>query len=271
LQLDESTEMPDPIDAVHTALCTNGYVILPSHLDKAVLTKARAEIGELVAGADWGSGFDGCRTRRVWALLSRTRCLDAAALDPLVLAVADRVLGPGSQFSLTQATQIHPGQTAQVLHYEQGIYPLPRDRDVMLTAIWALDDFSAANGATLVVPGSHQGHDRRPDMTESVSAEMPAGSVLVFLGRLWHAGGANVTNRPRLGVIIDYVQPWLRPCEAHTLSANLNEARDLPVRLQELLGFNQATPYLGYIAGEHPRAWLAGRPVAPSGAGRPDS
>jgi ectoine hydroxylase-related dioxygenase (phytanoyl-CoA dioxygenase family) len=256
--LSEGSAVPDFNDALHTELSADGYVILPSQLNEAVLNQAREEIGGLAAEADWGSGFDGSRTRRVWALLSRTRCMDTAALDPVVLAMTDRVLGPGSQFSLTQATQIHAGEAAQVLHYEQGIYPLPRDRDLMLTAIWALDDFTAANGATLIVPRSHHGHDRRPDMTDAIPAEMPAGSVLVFLGRLWHAAGANVTGRPRLGVIIDYVQPWLRPCEAHTLSANLDQVRSLPERLQELLGFNQATPYLGFVAGQHPRAWLAG-------------
>jgi ectoine hydroxylase-related dioxygenase (phytanoyl-CoA dioxygenase family) len=249
--------MPDFDDAVHADLSARGYAIVPSRLTEAVLDQARQEIGELLAEAGWGSGFDGSRTRRVWALLSRTRCMDAAALDSLVLAMADRVLGPGSQFSLTQATQIHPGQKAQVLHYEQGIYPLPRDRDVMLTAMWALDDFTAANGATLIVPGSHHGHDGRPDITHAVPAEMPAGSLLLFLGRLWHAAGANATDRPRLGVIIDYLQPWLRPCEAHALSADLGQVRSMPARLQELLGFNQATPYLGFIAGQHPQAWLA--------------
>jgi ectoine hydroxylase-related dioxygenase (phytanoyl-CoA dioxygenase family) len=178
-------------------------VILPSQLNDAVLDRAREEIGGLLAEAGWGSGFDGSRTRRTWALLSRTRCMDTAALDPVVLDMADRVLGPGSQFSLTQATQLHPGQTDQVLHYDQGIYPLPRDRGVMLTAMWALDDFTAANGATLIVPRSHHGHDHRPDITDAIPAEMRAGSVLLFLGRLWHAAGANVTDRPRLGVIID--------------------------------------------------------------------
>jgi ectoine hydroxylase-related dioxygenase (phytanoyl-CoA dioxygenase family) len=82
--------------------------------------------------------------------------------------------------------------------------------------------------------------------------------VLMFLGRLWHAGGANISDHPRTGVIIDYVQPWLRPCEAHSLSANLDQVQALPERLQELLGFNQATPYLGFIAGRHPMAWLRG-------------
>jgi ectoine hydroxylase-related dioxygenase (phytanoyl-CoA dioxygenase family) len=57
---------------------------------------------------------------------------------------------------------------------------------------------------------------------------MPAGSVLLLSGRLYHGAGANTTDRPRLGVVIDYLQPWLRPCEAHALSADLAEVRQLP-------------------------------------------
>ncbi len=263
--------MPDDGAALHAELSANGYLVLPARLSEPLLGRARAEIGGLIAEAGWGTGFDGSRTRRVWALLSRTRCMDAAALDPAVLDLADRVLGAGSQFSLTQATEISPGQTAQPLHYEQGIYPLPRDRDLMLTAMWALDDFTAANGATLVVPGSHRGQDGKPDLAAAVPVQMRAGSVLLFSGRLWHAGGANVTGRPRLGVLIDYLKPWLRPCEAHSLSADLGQVRALPTRLQELLGFNQPTPYLGFVAGQHPRAWLAGgaEPGGPGGAGTP--
>jgi ectoine hydroxylase-related dioxygenase (phytanoyl-CoA dioxygenase family) len=233
-----------------------GYAVLGDRLTAQALAAAQREAGDLVAEADWGSGFDGSRTKRVWALLAKTRCLDQAALDPLVLETVDRLIGPGSQFGLTQATQIHPGQRAQFLHYEQGIYPLPRDRDVMVTAIWALDDFTEANGGTLVVPRSHLRTEDRPTRENAISVEMPAGSVLIFSGRLWHAGGANTSDRPRLGVIIDYVQPWLRPCEAHTLSADHAHVRELPQRLQELLGFNQASAYFGFINGQHPRDWL---------------
>ena len=236
-----------------------GYAILPGRLNGQDLDAARAGLGSLLDAADWGSaGFDGTRTKRVWAPLSVTRCMDQAALDPLVLAAVEDAIGPGAQFGNTVAIQVHPGQKAQVLHYEQGIYPLPRDRDVMLTAIWALDDFTAANGATRVVPGSHHRLTGKPDPAEAFPAEMAAGSVLLFSGRLYHGAGANTTARPRLGVVIDYLQPWLRPCEAHTLSADPAKVRRLPQRLQELLGFNQPTPYLGFINGRHPRDWLMG-------------
>jgi len=241
---------------VRRQLSRSGYAVLPRRLDETVLAVARTEIESLLSAADWGSGFDGSRTRKIWALLAKTRCLDQAALDHLVLDIVEDTIGAGAQFGLTNATQVHPGQDVQMLHYEQGIYPLPRDRDVMLTAIWALDDFTAENGATLVVPGSHEHGQGKPAREEAVPMEMPAGSVMLLSGRLWHGAGANISTRPRLAVIIDYIQPWLRPAEAHMMSADLGEVRQLPRRLQELLGFNQPSAYFGFIAGQHPREWL---------------
>ena len=234
----------------------DGYAIIPGLLASEAVAAARAELGPLLGAAGWGWGFDGTRTKRVWAPVAVTRCLDQAALAPVVLDTVERVIGGGTQFGITCAIEVHPGQRAQVLHYDQGIYPLPRDRDVMITALWALDNFTADNGATRIVPGSHLRPAGKPEAAETVPAEMRTGSVLLFAGRLYHGAGANITSRPRLGVVIDYVQPWLRPCEAHTLSAGRAIARELPPRLQELFGFNQPTPYLGFVNGRHPRDWL---------------
>jgi ectoine hydroxylase-related dioxygenase (phytanoyl-CoA dioxygenase family) len=243
-------------DEIAGQLQQDGYAVIPGLMSQQALATARAELSVLLDAAGWGSGFDGTRTKRVWAPLAVTRSMDEAALAPVVLDAVEQAIGPGAQFSTTCAIQLHPGQQAQVLHYDQGVYPLPRDRDVMITTLWALDDFTAANGATRIVPGSHLRPAGKPDAAEAVAAEMPAGSVLLFSGRLYHGAGANTTGRPRLGVAIEYVQPWLRPCEAHTLSASQAEVRQLPQRLQELLGFNQPTPYLGFINGRHPIDWL---------------
>jgi ectoine hydroxylase-related dioxygenase (phytanoyl-CoA dioxygenase family) len=243
-------------DEIAVRLERDGYAVIPGLLGLEAVAAARAELDPLLDTAEWGTGFDGTRTKRAWAPLAVTRRLDQAALAPVVLDSVERVIGPGTQFGISCAIQVHPGQQAQVLHYDQGIYPLPRDRDVMITTLWALDDFTAANGATRFVPGSHLRPAGKPDADETIPAEMPAGSVLLFVGRLYHGAGANTTSRPRLGVVIDYVQPWLRPCEAHTLSASHEQVRQLPQRLQELLGFNQPTPYLGFVNGRHPRDWL---------------
>ena len=121
----------------------DGYAVIPGLLSQQALATARAELDALLDVAEWGSGFDGTRTKRAWAPLAVTRCLDQAALAPLVLDTVEQAIGPGTQFGITCAIQVHPGQQAQVLHYDQGIYPLPRDRDVMITALWALDDFTA--------------------------------------------------------------------------------------------------------------------------------
>jgi len=83
-------------------------------------------------------------------------------LDPLILDVVEHAIGRGAQFKPYLRHSGLPSPGAQVLHYEQRLCPLPRDRDVMLTAIWALDDFTASNGATQVVPGSHQLAEGKP-------------------------------------------------------------------------------------------------------------
>jgi ectoine hydroxylase-related dioxygenase (phytanoyl-CoA dioxygenase family) len=129
----------------------------------------------------------------------------------------------------------------------------------VINSMWALDDFTEANGATRLVPGSHRWEpDRQPDpATETVAAEMPAGSVMLYLGNLWHGGGANRTDQPRLGVILEYVVSWLRPQENHCLAVPRDVAATLSPRLQELLGYNIHPPFLGYVDGHHPRKVLS--------------
>jgi len=85
---------------------------------------------------------------------------------------------------------------------------------------------------------------------------MPAGTALVYLGSVWHGGGANRTDRTRLGVVLHYAAAWLRPVENHVLAVPPEAARSLPARLQELLGYNIYPPFIGYVDGRHPRKLL---------------
>jgi ectoine hydroxylase-related dioxygenase (phytanoyl-CoA dioxygenase family) len=143
-----------------------------------------------------------------------------------------------------------------VLHRDEDVYPLTRPHPpVVVNSMWALTDFTADNGATRLIPGSHRWPaNRRPaeDGGETVPATMPAGSVLIYLGGLWHSGGANTTDRPRPGLLLEYVVSWLRPQETQLVAVPPDVARSLPERLQELLGYNVYPPFLGYVDGRHP-------------------
>ncbi len=170
----------------------------------------------------------------------------------------DQVLGESYQLSAPVGIEIGPGETAQVLHTDDSIYPIPRPhQELVLNTMWALDDFTEANGATRIVPGSQKWIDERPDEnTETVMAEMPAGSVLFFVGSVFHGGGANNTDRPRFGTILEYVVGWLRPQENHVIAVPPKVVQELPKRLQELLGYNIHPPFVGYVDGRHPRRAL---------------
>ena len=247
------------LSAVLEALERDGYAVVPGLLDATALEAARGEVGAALAATPFGrDDFEGRRTKRVYALFAKVRALDGAATHPLVLAVLERVLGH-CQLNAPAAIEIGPGERAQPLHTDDLIYPLPRPRpELVMSVMWPLVDFDEANGGTCVVPGSHRSAER-PDPERAVSLALSAGSALFYLGSLWHGGGANRTERARLGVVMNYAASWLRPIETHLLAVPPEQAAALPERLQELLGYNIRPPFMGYVDGGHPRKLLARR------------
>ena len=235
-----------------------GYSIVPGILSRDEAAEIREELTAIAGDIPYGRNpFEGFHTQRIYALFKKTRRMDGPATHPLVLGVLDKVLGQ-YQLSAPTGILIGPGEPAQVLHHDDGVYPLPRPHnEVVLTCMWPFDDFTERNGATRLVPGSHRWTDRRPDDTTEVTiAEMPAGSVMFYVGTLWHGGGANRSDRPRLGVVLEYAASWLRPQENHVLGVPPDVVATLPERLQELLGYNVYPPFLGYVDGRHPRRLL---------------
>jgi ectoine hydroxylase-related dioxygenase (phytanoyl-CoA dioxygenase family) len=138
-----------------------------------------------------------------------------------------------------------------------GFYPIPRPRPFPLgvSSIWALDPFTAANGATELLLGSHRWADEHPDERDGLEvavAEMAPGSVLWFDAALWHRGGANRTDGTRLCMTIQYCQPWLRPQESQLLIAPPDVARRLPDRVRAMVGYSIHPPFIGQVEGKHP-------------------
>lgn len=247
------------VDDVVAAMRSEGYCIVENMMPKAKVKKTKADLIEILNSTPEGrNDFEGYKTQRIYALFAKTRMFDEWAIHPLMLGVLDKILH-FYQLSAPVGIHIGPGEVAQGLHKDQSVYPLPDDfPPVVVNTMWAFDDFTKANGATRLIPKSHRWTDRRPTGKEKfVYAEMPAGSVMFYPGNAWHGGGANTTDKPRLGVILEYVSAWLRAQENHVLAVPRETVEQLPERLQELLGYNIFPPFVGYVDGRHPRRYIS--------------
>ena len=197
--------------------------------------------------------FTGFETKRVGALMARSKTCQDLALDPLINQMADSFLGPhceSYQLHFTSAIQIGPGESSQILHRDRGVWGgyIPRKIETQFSTVWAINDFTKENGATQVVPGSHKWHkDRQPLPEEIAYAEMKAGSVFIYTGSVLHGGGANVTEQPRLGVFLHYAPSWLRQEENQYLSCPPEVAKDFSPELRSLIGYSKGGYVLGFF------------------------
>ncbi|QBS44636.1 phytanoyl-CoA dioxygenase family protein [Nocardia sp. CS682] len=234
----------------------DGYVILPDLLTPPELDEIREAVAPLLDRRG-RNRFEGPTTQRVYSVLNKTRTCDRIADHPRILALLDRLLLPNYLLSMLQVINILPGEQAQMLHTDDGFYPLPRPRAALGAAtIWAIDDFTADNGATDIIAGSHRWGHRMPEESEREPVVMRAGSCVFFLGTLWHGGGANGTQQPRLAVTAQYCEPWLRPQEAFTLSITRDTVRAVSEDIRRMLGYSIHPPFIGQVDGMHPKRLL---------------
>jgi len=246
---------PSDLSTVVDAVRTVGCAVIERLVDESTVDRLLDDMMPWVdATPTGGDDFSGRNTRRTGALLARSRTSIDFVAHPVVLGVVDGVLGPNAtnyQLHLTQMICIGPGSPAQSLHRDQwcfDFFPFPADLDVEVSTIWALDDFTEANGATRIVPNSLL------DPREAVSiagrdlpAEMPRGSVVLYTGRTIHGGGANRTDTVRRALNVDYTLGWLRQEENQYLSCPPDVARHLPPHVQRLAGYAMGAFALGYV------------------------
>ncbi|MEP6659838.1 MAG: phytanoyl-CoA dioxygenase family protein [Acidimicrobiales bacterium] len=261
-------------EEVCVALAADGGVIIERLVEPHVMDRINSEIAPYVeATAPGPDDFSGHRTRRTGSLIARSPTFRDIAAHPFVIEVLDRVLGDHTtnyQLHLTQVIDIGPSEPGQPVHRDQwafDFFKFPQGFEVECHTMWAMTDFTEQNGATRIVPGSNHYEDRlRLPYEDTVAAEMPKGSVLLYVGSVYHGGGANRSNEHRLGINVGYTLAWLRQEENQYLACPPEVARTLPIELAKLIGYDKAAYALGYWGDlRHPLEALHGVGSAPAG------
>jgi ectoine hydroxylase-related dioxygenase (phytanoyl-CoA dioxygenase family) len=245
---------PEALSAHLARMEEQGFTIIEGAIEPALVEQLLLAVRTMerdLAVAPAANIFEGLRTLRIYNLLTRGRLFEGIPVHENVLPVVEGVLDRGCLVSSLSSIDIGPGEQAQPLHADDQLIPLPRPHvPIICNTMWALTDFTAGNGATRVVPGSHRS-DRPPapfgEEVETVPAVMLAGSVMVFNGSLWHGGGANVTDGSRLGIAMNYCAGWMRQQENQQLGIPLEVARGFSPRLRKLCGFGLYKNLLGHI------------------------
>lgn len=245
------------VKEIADALSQAGAVVVTDVLSAARREKIRSELAPYMARSpvldeDDPEDFFPARTRRLSALVAHSDAVGELVLDPYTQDVCDRILLPngeyGHQLHISAALEIGPGARRQILHRDHesfSFFPDPKP-NIIVAAMWAITDFRADNGATLVVPGSHKwAKERKPHDHEVLPVEMPAGSVFFWLGGTLHGAGANVSDDWRYGVVLGYSVGWVRQEENIYLDVPPERAAKLSPELRKAIGY---TTYraLGY-------------------------
>lgn len=221
------------------------------------------------------NNFEGFKSNRVYALLAKSpEVFGKMAMHPLALAFAERELGPSCLLSAMLAINLHPGECVQDWHTDDSQINVPLPRPAYgVSTFWAIDAMTAQNGATEIIPKSHlwtkselegpdfiaalnpEGRDAHIDPTpraDAIKAVMPSGALMVAKGTLWHRGGSNTSDAPRLIVTPQYCPGWARQLETMMAVTPPETTAKLPKRVRELMGYSIHEAFMGYTDGVHP-------------------
>lgn len=230
----------------------DGFTIIENAIEPDLIEALNDTLARLEQDFDIkpsANSFEGRHTVRIYNLLAHGEPFTRVPVHPSVLPVIEGVLDEGCLISSLSSIAIDPGETAQPIHADDMVIPLEKPHaPIVCNSMWALTDFTEENGATRLIPGSHRlpNPDYGGDYA-SVPGEMAKGSVLVWDGALWHGGGANRTDRRRMGVAMNYCAGFIRQQENQQLGLAPELVKTFEPRLQELVGYGVYRGLIGHI------------------------
>lgn len=232
----------------------DGYTIVPNAIDASLAHEAIAEIDRLERDLSIRPAenlFEGFKTNRVYNLLARGKVFERIVENEAVLAAIELLLGKGFLVSTVSSIAIEPGEIAQPIHADDMLIPVARPHQPLTcTVMWALTDFTAENGSTRILPGTHLRADV-PELggsyDDAIACSMPAGSALIYNGSMWHGGGANASDRRRVGLAVGFCVGWMRQQENQQLGIPREVAKGFSPRLRKLVGYGIYKGLYGHI------------------------
>lgn len=252
----------DDAARVTALLLEHGYCVIPGAMTQDAVAALSDDLADAFACTPRSTGpFYGRESKRFHGLLRRSPKTAAFVAHPVVLRVAETVLGAHCdriQLNLTQAIELLPGMDMQPPHRDEEMWPLRQAGvEYLINVMWPFTPYTRQNGATIVWPGSHK-RDGDDSERSIVAIEMGPGDALLFLGSTLHAGGANMSDAPRRGMIISYCLGWLKPYELPWLAYPPVVASDFPCDVAALAGYHVHRPNLGTFEGCCPSTLLRG-------------
>ncbi|WP_063002613.1 phytanoyl-CoA dioxygenase family protein [Nocardia mikamii] len=257
-----------PVEEAVAVVERDGGVIIRDFFDRETLGELRSEIDEVLAAVPWGEDdFSGHRTKRLYGIFQHTRHAATAVRhrhyagiashfleqpQPIWIGEDNVELAPNYAVGVSSIIDIHPGEGAQPLHRDDAVWQWRHPegyRQARVQIMVAVTEFTAENGGTMVVPGSHLwGDDRGPRADEAVPTVMTAGSALIWVGGTFHGGGPNASDSNRIGLTIGLDLGYLRQEENAYLTYPTEVVKTFDKDIQQLLGWSTCPPGTGFVA-----------------------
>lgn len=263
-----------PLEFWTEQLLRQGYCIIPNAIPAETIANLNSDLDHKFHQTPFSKGlFYGEHTKRFGGLLKRSPHTSSLVLHPLILSIAQRILGQFCdqiQLNVAQAIEIHPGERRQLPHRDHDMWQGNKcGQEFLLNIIWPLCPFTQENGATLIYPGSHRLDEVSEEACldeQPIAAACPPGSAICFLGSTAHGAGPNTSSNVRRAIVIGYSLGWLKPYENQWLTYPPEIAKSFSPDLAALVGYRQHRPNLGNYEGQCPSILLQERQPAALGA-----